>query len=76
QSPHIDIRLLTTATIIGALSTNISPFSSAGSLIQLSLPHIEERSLAFKKQILLGVPISLSLALLTIWILMLLASLS
>ncbi|EPA2135414.1 TPA: SLC13 family permease, partial [Streptococcus pyogenes] len=46
------------------------------SLIQLSLPHIEERSLAFKKQILLGVPISLSLALLTIWILMLLASLS
>ncbi|HEQ9906617.1 TPA: SLC13 family permease, partial [Streptococcus pyogenes] len=45
-------------------------------LIQLSLPHIEERRLAFKKQILLGVPISLSLALLTIWILMLLASLS
>lgn len=76
QNPQIDIHLLTTATVIGALSTNISPFSSAGSLIQLSLPNIEERGLAFKKQIILGVPISLSLGLLTTWILILLASLS
>ncbi|CAG6189849.1 membrane protein [Streptococcus pneumoniae] len=76
QNPQIDIPLLTTATVIGALSTNISPFSSAGSLIQLSLPNIEERGLAFKKQIILGVPISLSLGLLTTWILILLASLS
>ena len=76
QNPQIDIHLLTTATVIGSLSTNISPFSSAGSLIQLSFPNTEERDLAFKKQIILGVPICLSLGLLTTWILILLASLS
>ncbi len=73
--PQIDIILLTTATPIGALSTNISPPFPAGSLIFLSLPNIEERGLAFKKSIILWVPISLSLGHYWTWILILLDSL-
>ncbi|WP_236563032.1 SLC13 family permease [Streptococcus halichoeri] len=66
--PHIQAHVLFVAIVAGALSTNISPFSAAGSLIQASIPEQEERDSVFKQQLMYGMPLTFAIALLAVLI--------
>lgn len=66
-NPALNPALGFTAVAAGSLSTNISPFSSGGSLIQMSVP-AEHREEMFHKQIFRGMPITFGLALLSIFL--------
>lgn len=67
-NPALNPALLFTAVAAGSLSTNISPFSSAGSLMQVSFP-AERRLDMFNKQIFAGLPVTFALALVSVLIL-------
>ncbi|MDO5025076.1 MAG: SLC13 family permease [Trueperella sp.] len=66
-NPALSPTLGFTAVAAGSLSTNISPFSSGGSLIQMSFP-AERREEMFNKQIFRGMPITFGLALVSIFV--------
>ncbi|WBW50062.1 SLC13 family permease [Peptoniphilus equinus] len=57
-NPSLNPELLFTAVVAGSLCTNISPFSSAGSLMQMSAPTEADREVLFDKQLLVGMPLS------------------
>ena len=67
-NPNLNATLLFTATVAGSLSTNISPFSSAGSLMQMSAPTEADREWMFDKQMFVGLPITYSLAIVSVLI--------
>ncbi|WP_257993440.1 SLC13 family permease [Dolosicoccus paucivorans] len=67
--PELNAQLLFIAVVVGSLSTNISPFSSAGSLIQASIPDAFTRDPVFKQQLVLGVPMMLTIAVISVFIL-------
>lgn len=68
-NPNLNATLLFTATVTGSLSTNISPFSSAGSLMQMSAPTEDDREWMFDKQMFVGLPITYGLAIVSVLIL-------
>ncbi|MCH3950166.1 MAG: SLC13 family permease [Acidaminococcus sp.] len=61
-NPALNPAVLFAAVVCGAQSSNISPFSSGGSLIQGSCQNDEERDWLFPRQIFIGVPISVGSA--------------
>lgn len=67
--PELNAQLLFIAVVVGSLSTNISPFSSAGSLIQASIPDAFTRDQVFRQQLVLGVPTMLTIAVSAVFIL-------
>lgn len=57
-NPGLNPSLLFAAIVCGGQSSNLSPFSSGGSLIQGSCRNDEDRNWLFNKQIFFGVPLN------------------
>ncbi|SHH09739.1 Di-and tricarboxylate transporter [Anaerosphaera aminiphila DSM 21120] len=66
---NLSTTLLFTATVVGAQSSSISPFSSGGSLILGSISGEEERNKMFPRLLFKAVPLCVCAALITTFIL-------